>query len=640
MIDEAKQRFAALKAGGMLPSPQGVALAILELTQRGDASVKTLTHLVQTDPAMAGRILRYANAVHGGALRHIASLSHAIVFLGMFRVRQIALGFSLVDQYRSGACVAFDYLGYWTASLATGIAAQQVSAQAQCPPDESFTCGLLSGIGQLALATAFPVEYGDLLIRNLDALSLREAEATQFGLDHTVLSAELLEDWGLPEIFHQAVRYHELPTEAPFAAGSRAQALTNALHFASKVGMLLNMDAAQRWERLPSLYHAAAQLGLEDTEVPPLVENVVAQWHDWGRDLRLPTRDFSDLKRLLTVTAPTDMAGENSVSAMVIVPMRLALVAYDPDLLRSLSATLDAMGLQVESAPDKDSALRLLARHGADIMMVQLPDGGDESSHMLRELCTSDGGRQAYCIAMIPSEAEADVARLMLAGASDYLLFDFSESALLARLNSAQRVVTLQSAVRAERETMIRSSGEWARSNRRLLHEALTDPLTRLSNRRYGLDRFKQERSYAVHSDAPLSCLMLDIDHFKSVNDRYGHEIGDAVLTQVAQVIQHSCRKDDVVFRYGGEEFCIVAPGTPVQEALQLGERIVRAIRKRRYGKEPDLFHVTISIGVASRVAADLDMEMLVARSDKALYAAKEAGRDRVMVARDEANED
>lgn len=632
MIDEAKQRFAALKSGGMLPSPQGVALAILELTQRSDASVKSLTHLVQTDPAMAGRLLRYANAVHGGSLRHIASLSHAIVFLGTFRVRQIALGFSLVDQYRSGACAAFDYLGYWTASLAAGITAQQLAAQAQCPPDESFTCGLLSGIGRLALATAFPIEYGELLVRDLDALALLEAEAHDFGLDHAVLSAELLADWGLPEIFCQAVRHHELPAEAPFTAGSRAQALTSALHFASRVGALLNLDAAERWERLPSLYHAAAQLGLEDTEVPPLVDSVVAQWHDWGRELRLPSRDFSDLKRLLT--APAEPAGTDGLSAMVVLPMRLALVAYDAARLHDLAATLSAMDLQVEVAPDKDAALHLLAGHGVDIMLVQVPDGSDDSVRLVRQLCVADGGRQAYCIAVIPTEAEANVARLMLAGASDYLLFEHSESALLARLNSAQRVVTLQSAVRAEREAVIRSSGEWARSNRRLLHEALTDPLTRLHNRRYGMDRLKQEWSYAVHGDMDLSCLMLDIDHFKAVNDRYGHEAGDLVLTQVAQVVQHNCRKDDVVFRFGGEEFCIVAPGTPAREAIQLGRRIAAAIRKRRYGKEPELFHVTLSIGVASRDAGDGDVDGLVMRADRALYAAKEAGRDRVMAAR------
>jgi two-component system cell cycle response regulator len=521
---------------------------------------------------------------------------------------------------------------WWTASLATGIAAQQVAAQAQCPPDESFTCGLLSGIGQLALATAFPVEYSEILVRNLNALALREAESGNFGLDHATLSSELLEDWGLPEIFHQAVRYHELPTEAPFAAGSRAQALTNALHFSSKVGMLLNMESAERWERLPSLYHAAAQLGLEDTQVPPLVETVVAQWHDWGRELRLPTRDFSDLAVLLTT--PPGLAAENGPSALVVLPMRLALVAYDATLLRNLAETLDAMGLLVELAPDKESALRLLAQRSADIMMVQLPDSGDESTRKLRELCTSEGGRQAYCIALIPPEAEANVAKLMLAGASDYLLFDHSESALLARLNSAQRVVTLQSAVRTERETVIRSSGEWARSNRRLLQEALTDPLTRLHNRRYGMDRFNQEWSYAMHSDAPLSCLMLDIDHFKAVNDRYGHETGDLVLTQVARVIQHSCRKDDVAFRFGGEEFCIVAPGTPVKEATHLGERIVRAIRKERFGKDEALFHITISIGVASRDAGDNDLDTLIERADKALYAAKDNGRDRVMVAR------
>jgi diguanylate cyclase (GGDEF)-like protein len=634
MIDDAKQRFAALKAGGMLPSPQGVSLAILELTQRNDANVKTLTHLVQTDPAMAGRILRYANAVHGGSLRHIASLSHAIVFLGLFRVRQIALGFSLVDHYRSGACTAFDYLGYWTASLATGITAQQVSAQAQCPPDESFTCGLLSGIGRLALATVFPMEYSEMLVRNLNALALREAESSNFGLDHAVLSGELLDDWGLPEIFHQAVRYHELPAEAPFAAGSRAQALTSALHFSSKVGALLNMDSARRWERLPSLYHAAAQLGLEDTQVPPLVESVVAQWHDWGRELRLPTQDFSDLKHLLTT--PPDMAGEAGMSALVVLPMRLALIAYDASLLRNLAETLDAMGLLVELAPDRNSALRLLAQNQTDIMMVQLPDSGDESARALRELRTCDGGRQAYCIAMIPPEAEANVAKLMLAGASDYLLFNYSESSLVARLSSAQRVVTLQSAVRTERETVIRSSGEWARSNRRLLHEALTDPLTRLHNRRYGLDRFNQEWSYAMHSGAPLSCLMLDIDHFKAVNDRYGHEVGDLVLAQVARVIQGSCRKDDVVFRFGGEEFCIVGPGTPVKEAIQLGERIARNIRKERYGKGNELFHVTLSVGVASREAGDSDVEALIARADQALYAAKDNGRNQVMVARND----
>ncbi|HNA30625.1 MAG TPA: diguanylate cyclase [Thiobacillaceae bacterium] len=632
MNEDTKLRFASLKAGGLLPSPKGVALAVLELTQKNDVSLQSLTHLVHTDPAMAGRILRYANAVHGGSLRHIASLSHAIVFLGLFRVRQIALGFSLIDNYRSGACASFDYLGYWTASLATGIAAQQVSTQAQCPPDESFTCGLLAGIGRLALATVFPDEYAVLLQEGLDEAALRGAEAERFGLDHASLSAELLEDWGLPEIFHQAVRFHEVPGTAPFSAGSRAQVLTAALHFAAKVGTLLTLDPARRWERVPSLYHAAAQLGLEDHEVPPLVDSVVNQWQDWGRELRLPTKDFSDIKELLSL--PPEVGLEDGMSALVVLPMRVALVGRNTDLLRGLADTLYAMGLAVEMAPDRDAALRLLAESRPDVLMVELPDGGEESVAILRALRAAEGGRQAYCIVLIPPQAEPSVARLMLAGAADYLLFDYTEASLLARVNAAQRVVSLQGAVRTERESVIRSSGEWARSNRRLLQEAHTDPLTQLHNRRYGMDRFAQEWSFSVHSGTALSCLMLDIDHFKRINDQHGHEVGDLVLTQAARVVERNCRKDDVVFRYGGEEFCIVSPNTGLEEAALLADRIVRGIREGAFGREGITFPVTLSIGVAARGPADADLEALMGRADKALYAAKDGGRDRLVVAR------
>jgi diguanylate cyclase (GGDEF)-like protein len=224
----------------------------------------------------------------------------------------------------------------------------------------------------------------------------------------------------------------------------------------------------------------------------------------------------------------------------------------------------------------------------------------------------------------------------MLAGASDYLLLNYSEAALLARLNSAQRVVALQGAVRAERESVIRSSGEWARSNRRLLQEAHTDPLTKLHNRRYGLDRFAQEWSFSTHSNTPLSCLMLDIDHFKAVNDHHGHDVGDLVLSQVSRIIERSCRKDDVVFRLGGEEFCVIAPNTALAAALHLGDRIVRAVRADRFGEDGNPFPVTMSIGVSTRTQSLRDQDALLAQADKALYAAKSGGRNRVMATRGE----
>lgn len=605
---------------------------MLELTQRADANIQDLTRLVQTDPAMAGRILRYANAAHGGALRLIASLPHAIVFLGLFRVRQVALGFSLIDHYRTGACSNFDYTGYWTASRAAAIAAQQVAHQAECPPDESFTCGLLAGVGRLALATVFPYEYSEILASEPSELALRQMERDSFGLHHAELSAELLEDWGLPEIFHRAVRYHEIPAEAPFPAGSRAHALTAVLHFAARLGHLLSMDEVRRWERVPSLYHAAAQLGLEDHEVPPLFERVVALWQDWGRELRLPTHDFSDLKSLLTL--PPELGGGEAQSALVLMPLQVALFVTDPALRQRLADRLSTLGLKVLQADDDAGVHGLLPSQPFDLVLAQVPTSVSEAVAWLRALRAEGGARYTYCIALIPPEAEAEVARLMQAGASDYLLIQPSDAALIARLYTAQRVIALQGVVRAERESVIRSSGEWARANRRLLQEALTDPLTQLANRRYGLDRLQQEWSFARHHGTALACLMLDIDHFKTINDRHGHEAGDLVLGQIARVLERTCRRNDIVFRYGGEEFCVVCPSTTLADAMGLAERILRAVREGRFGSAGDRFAVTLSIGVAMRSQDMTTPEDLIARADKALYHAKSAGRDRVAAAR------
>lgn len=630
MSNAARQRFEELKSGGLLPSPKGVALTVLEMTRRPEASIQDITRLVQMDPAMAGRMLRYANAAHGGSLRHIASLRHAITFLGLFRIRQIALAFSLIDQYRSGTCAAFDYTGYWTTSLATGIAAQQLAPLAHSPPDESFTCGLLSNIGRLALATAYPAQYGEILRLAQTGTAQRKEESARFGIDHGALSAEMLLSWGLPDIFANAVQHHEQPGEAPFAPGSRTHALTTALHFAMRIGQLLNLDEAHRWDQVPSLYHAAAQLGLEESEVPPLVERVMAGWQEWARDLRLPTRAYPDLKALLA--SPPMPSGEGEMSALMILPLRVVLMTPDPARLRVLAEMLDAMGLHAQTSSGWPGLWQLLQSNSPDIAIVDVGDSVDDAVAQLR-LLRSKVGNALHCIALIPSEAETQVARLMLAGASDYLLYHCNEATVTARLVNAQRMVALQGAVRAERELAVNTSGEWARSNRRLLHEALTDVLTRLPNRRYGMDRFAQEWSVASSNTLPIACMMLDIDHFKLVNDRFGHDIGDMVLRQMAAVVERSCRRSDVVFRYGGEEFCIISPNTELHEALQLAERIADAVRNSQFGSQEQAFSITLSIGVAVRTPAMEGPDHLIIRADQALYQAKEAGRNRVLAA-------
>jgi diguanylate cyclase (GGDEF)-like protein len=526
--------------------------------------------------------------------------------------------------------VAFDYEAYWTCSLATGIAAQRLAVHAQTPPDESFTCGLLSGVGRLALATAFPKKYSEILQKDLSGPDLAHAERQQFGIDHAELSAEMLTSWGLPAMFTNAVRHHENLAEATFVPGSRAYALSSVLHFAMRIGQLLNLDETRRWQIVPSIFNAAAQIGMAEEDVPPLVEEVVASWQGWAKDLKLPSKAYSDVRTLLAAPPPEPHNDDDVVHSLL--PIRVALILQHPQRAETLAGIIGTLGLQASQLDPTDLGLAQLKTEAPDVVILDVAQSEPTSLTRLQEIKKS-ADRSLHIIALIPDDEEARATSILSAGAADYLLYSYTASALIARLSNAQRLIALQSAVRAERELAVSSSGDWARSNRRLLHDALTDPLTQLPNRRYGLDRFAQEWAIASSNGLPIACLMLDIDHFKKVNDTYGHDVGDNVLQQVAAMIEQSCRRNDIVFRYGGEEFCVICPGAASLEALNLAERITSVIRAARFGMNETKLPVTISIGLAVRTPAMGDVGALIAMADRALYAAKSSGRDRVVVA-------
>jgi two-component system cell cycle response regulator len=174
------------------------------------------------------------------------------------------------------------------------------------------------------------------------------------------------------------------------------------------------------------------------------------------------------------------------------------------------------------------------------------------------------------------------------------------------------------------------TAGDWAGANRRLIQEAMTDPLTHVSNRRYGMDFLASEWAFAKSNKMPLSCLMIDIDHFKQVNDQYGHQSGDAVLIKLANLLQTGARSVDLVFRYGGEEFCIVCPGATLEMALAVAERVRQNIESQPFKLEHGEILVTVSIGVAIMAQDHGDKDALLHDADAALYRAKEGGRNRV----------
>ena len=164
--------------------------------------------------------------------------------------------------------------------------------------------------------------------------------------------------------------------------------------------------------------------------------------------------------------------------------------------------------------------------------------------------------------------------------------------------------------------------------------QARIDYLTGLANRRHFMEQAELELSRALRYSKPLSIAMMDIDHFKRVNDTYGHKIGDVVLQKLSQLCQKTLREVDLIGRMGGEEFAILLPETNGERAAEVAERLRASIADTEIPLETGLpLHFTVSIGIATLQGSTVNVDMLLSQADKALYEAKHGGRNRVRVA-------
>jgi diguanylate cyclase (GGDEF)-like protein len=167
-------------------------------------------------------------------------------------------------------------------------------------------------------------------------------------------------------------------------------------------------------------------------------------------------------------------------------------------------------------------------------------------------------------------------------------------------------------------------------AHRQLREQSIRDPLTGLFNRRYLEETLNRELARAKRHDLPLSLVMLDIDHFKTLNDTHGHLAGDEVLRGLASLIMESCRGDDLACRYGGEEFLLALPGMSLESAMQRAEQWRGLIEDTGFAWQDKILSITVSMGICAFPEQANDPAHLIANADQALYQAKEAGRNRV----------
>jgi diguanylate cyclase (GGDEF)-like protein len=287
----------------------------------------------------------------------------------------------------------------------------------------------------------------------------------------------------------------------------------------------------------------------------------------------------------------------------------------------------------------------LVARNGVEAMRIveqqhpQLVITGWTMQQMdgitlCRRLRENPERRDVYVIILTMQESVDRLVEAFDAGADDYLVKPVAQKVFFARLRAAQRVVRLQEELAFDREQLLRFSKDLAASNERLQRLALTDALTELPNRRFAMERLEQEWALSKRGDRTLSCMMVDVDYFKPINDKFGHQAGDEALKCIANTLRQSARTQDVVCRYGGEEFLVICPDTGIDAAYQCAERLRLNVAALKFKSQGADIRLTISVGVAQKKGGIASIEDLLHRADECLYAAKQGGRNRAVCAK------
>ncbi len=641
--------FEELKTLGSLPTPTGVGMQILRMTQQEEFSTEEVGRVISTDPALAGRLLALANSAESGAAEPITSINEAMMRLGIRAVRNVALGLSLVSGYRQGTCTAFDYDGYWARSLARAVAAQRLAHALRVGgPAEAYILGLLADIGSLALASVYPIAYGELLVSQ--EVSSREdfarAEEHRFAITHRKISGEMLLEWGLPEGFSRAVRdYEEYDLSAAPPGLSETTALLRA---ADAVAGLMVADedlSGEVWRSLFQEFSLVERLsGLDREPFRAHCNAAMKAWADWGGQLAIPAGSQLDFHRLEievqrarlraprpAPARPAPVAAKEAAPGAQPERLRVLAVDDDPVSLKVLERHLAGQGLEVRTARDGLAAEGIVLEWSPEIIVADWHMPGLDGLELCRRVRSLTNGDHVHYLLLTGSEGEDSLVQAFEAQISDYVTKPFSPRVLMARLTAGVRQVRTRRELVKARQEMFEQNNELQIARRKLTTAVETDDLTGLKNRRHAMERMRQGWSNAERTGNPFSLIVIDVDHFKRINDAHGHDVGDLVLQELASRFRAVTRDEEVVCRLGGEEFLVVCSNTTLGEAHKVAERIRKVVRDTPFQLPGGPQRITLSLGVATRTPRMESFMDLLKVADVAVYSAKEGGRDRIV---------
>ena len=358
--------FGRLEATGKLPTPPGMVLQLLELTRREDVSAREVADRLGQDPALAAKILRFANSPMAGIHREVTSLQQAAALMGVRGVKMAALSFAVLGTSSKQACPGFDLQQFTLQSVACGVAARLLALEAKADSShEAFLGGLLSQIGRAVLATAVPSEYARVLAQAQQIpRDLPPLETAVLGEDYTSISAQLLRSWGIPESLCSAIGELRGVDD-----GKEARPLARVLHVAELAAGVICPDGKGDPPDSRALVDAATRLlGIEAERCPELMQQILAETEKTRATIQIPKGKMR---------TPDDIQEEvRERIAELSLAMHLeheAMAQQQEDLMRR--ATTDALtGVGNRVALDARLSLELerLARSGGPLALMMI----------------------------------------------------------------------------------------------------------------------------------------------------------------------------------------------------------------------------------------------------------------------------
>jgi two-component system, cell cycle response regulator len=299
--------------------------------------------------------------------------------------------------------------------------------------------------------------------------------------------------------------------------------------------------------------------------------------------------------------------------------MKILIVEDELIFRRMVKKYLLEAGYDVVEAEDGQSAWELFQREPFHLVITDWMMPNLTGPELVEKIRTSGQKNYTYIIMLTAMDDKDNVVLGLESGADEYLTKPFNSRELIARVASGMRILKLEEQLMQAHQQM------------EIL--AMRDGLTGLLNRRATEEYAESEFNLTIRKERVLSVIMLDIDYFKSVNDRFGHKFGDHALQQVAKILKADLRNYDRVGRWGGEEFILILPDTQLKDAATVAERVrVRTAELKISLENGETFSVHISLGVASTAGQFSSLTKLIDAADQALYQAKQTGRNRVCI--------